>query len=66
VGENIIFVVIESGMAFFAIQLARLAISATEMQTDVVANAVSIHGMLNVIIISSVIVTSYFADSALG
>jgi hypothetical protein len=56
---SIIFVIIESGMALFVIQLARLAITATWILTDAESDAftlitVGIHEMLNVII-SSVI-----------
>ena len=50
--HSIIFVIIESGMALFAIQLARLAITATGLQTnvenDVFALIAGTHPMLNV------------------
>ena len=62
----IIFIIIESGMALFAIQLARLVITATGLQTeaqnDVYTFIIGIHAMLNVVI-SSVIVTLYFTDN---
>jgi hypothetical protein len=60
--RSIIFVIIESGMALFAIQLARLVLAPPELQTDAENEAYTmitcIHQMLNVII-SSVIVTLY-------
>jgi hypothetical protein len=50
--RSIIFVIIESGMVLFAIQLARLAITATGLQTnvenDVFALIAGTHPMLNV------------------
>ena len=57
--RSIIFVIIESGMALFVIQLARLAITATWILTDAESDAfilitVGIHEMLNVIISSIV------------
>ena len=68
--RSIIFIIIESGMALFAIQLGRLVTSAivTQLNTqDAAYNAfqliASIHEMLNVAI-SSVIVTLYFTDNA--
>ena len=50
--RSIISIIIESGMALFAIQLARLAITATGLQTnvesDVFAFIAGTHPMLNV------------------
>ena len=67
--RSVIFIIIESGMALFAIQLGRLVISAIVMQSnteDAAYNAfqliASMHEMLNVVI-SSVIVTLYFTDN---
>jgi hypothetical protein len=61
--HSIIFIIIESGMALFAIQLARLVFAATRLGTDaendIYKLVTSIHEMLNVVI-SSVIVTLYF------
>jgi hypothetical protein len=64
--RSIIFIIIESGMTLFAIQLARLVIAATGVGThaeessyDLIA---AIHEMLNVVI-SSVIVTLYSTDN---
>jgi hypothetical protein len=62
---SIIFIIIESGMALFAIQLARLVIAATEERTNAECNIYlligCIHKMLNVVI-SSVTATLYFTD----
>ena len=56
--RSIIFVMIESGMALFAIQLGRLVVTATQRSTaaevDISDIIVGIHEMLNVVI-SSVI-----------
>ena len=64
--RSIIFIIIESGMALFAIQLARLVIAATGLGTGtevaVYQLIVGIHEMLNVVI-SSVIVALYFTDN---
>ena len=66
--RSVIFVIIESGMTLFAIQLARLVFSILGVQTGAESNLnalvliTSIHGMLNVIT-SSVIVTLYFTDN---
>ena len=58
--HSVIFIVIESGMALFAIQLARVVFSAPQLDTDAEYYAylfiAGIHEMVNVII-SSVIVT---------
>jgi hypothetical protein len=63
--RSIIFIIIESGMALFAIQLARLVIVATglgkDAENDIYELIIGIHEMLNVVI-SSVIVTLYFTD----
>ena len=63
---SIIFIIIESGMALFAIQLARLVVAATGLGTDrenaVYQLIIGTHEMLNVVI-SSVIVTLYSADN---
>ena len=67
--RSIIFIIIESGMILFAVQLARLVLSAmVEFSTSPTENTVAaynvtigIHEMLNVII-SSVIVTLCFSD----
>ena len=52
--RSIIFIIIESGMALFAIQLARLIIAATGQSTDaerdIFTLTASIHEMLNVVI----------------
>ena len=60
--RSIIFIIIESGMTLFAIQLARLVIAATGQKTyaegDIYSLIIGIHEMLNVII-SSVIVYFY-------
>jgi hypothetical protein len=59
---SIIFIIIESGMALFAIQLACLVIAATEERTNAECNIYlligCIHKMLNVVI-SSVTATLY-------
>jgi hypothetical protein len=64
--RSIIFIIIESGMALFAIQLARLVIAATGVGTnaelEIYQLIASIHEMLNVVI-SSVIVTLYSTDN---
>jgi hypothetical protein len=63
---SIIFIIIESGMALFTIQLARLVIIAsgtsTKAENDAFTLIVCIHEMVNVII-SLVIVTLYFTDN---
>ena len=63
---SIIFIIIESGITLFAIQLVRLTIYATGLGTDaendVYQLIVSIHQMVNVVI-SSVIVTLYSTDN---
>ena len=62
---SIMFIIIESGMALFSIQLVRIVIS-TALDSTAGFNAfsltVGIHEMLNVII-TSVIVTFYFYSS---
>jgi hypothetical protein len=62
---SIIFIIIESGMTLFAIQLARLVIAATEERTnaecDIYLLIGCIHEMLNVVI-SSVTATLYITD----
>ena len=69
--RSIIFIIIESGMALFAIQLARLVIATTPFRFRTDAEGVifdliiSIHEMLNVVI-SSVIVTLYFTDNVVA
>ena len=64
--RSIIFIIIESGMALFAIQLARVAITATGLGTDaeddIYQLIIGIHEMLNVVILS-VIVTLYSTDN---
>jgi hypothetical protein len=54
--RSIIFIIIESGMALFAIQLARLVIAATALLTnaegDIYQLITGIHTMLNVVISS--------------
>jgi uncharacterized iron-regulated membrane protein len=64
--RSIIFIIIESGMALFAIQLARLVIATTGQRTnaeeDIYPLVGGIYEMLNVVI-SSVIVTLYFTDN---
>ena len=64
--RSVIFIIIESGMALFAIQLARLVIYATgqgtDAEEDIYQFIVGMHEMLNVVI-SSVIVTLYFTDN---
>ena len=52
--HRVMFVIIESGMALFSIQLARLVVTIviTDTSMDVFALISSIHGILNVIIIS--------------
>jgi hypothetical protein len=58
--RSVIFIIIESGMALFAIQLARLVLLSLEpltiAETDTYEFIVTIHEMLNVII-RSIIVT---------
>jgi hypothetical protein len=59
---SIMFVIIESGMALFSIQLARVVVSTslgTTADFDAFGIIVGIHEILNVII-TSVIVTFYF------
>ena len=52
--RSIIFIIIESGMALFAIQLARLVVAATgtgtDAEQDVYTLIVGIHEILNVVI----------------
>ena len=64
--RSIIFIMIESGMALFAIQLARVVIAFTGLGTDAEEDAysliISIHKML-IVFISSVIVTLYSTDN---
>jgi hypothetical protein len=64
--RSIIFIIIESGMALFAIQLVRLVIGATGERTnaevDIYQLIAGIHEMLNVVI-SSVIATLYSTDN---
>ena len=68
--RSVIFIIIESGMALFTIQLVRLVIGAkigatgpgTDAEDDVYQLIISIHEMLNVVI-SSVIVTLYSTDN---
>ena len=66
---SIIFIIIESGMALFAIQLARLVIYATGLGTDaeydVYELIVCIHEILNVVI-SFVIVALYSTDNVVA
>jgi hypothetical protein len=65
---SMIFILIESGMALFSIQLARLVVSILINWTDnsaannVLTPIISIHEMLNVII-RLVIATSFFTDN---
>jgi hypothetical protein len=59
---SVMFVIIESGMVLFSIQLARIVVSTslgTTADFNVFGLIVGIHEMLNVII-TSVIVTLYF------
>ena len=72
--RSIIFIIIESGMALFAIQLVRLVIAAsgprtnaatgqsTNAEEDIYLLIVGIHEMFNVSI-SSVVVTLYSTDN---
>jgi hypothetical protein len=64
--RSTIFIIIESGMALFAVQLARLVLAPPQLDTDPENEAytmlVVIHQMLNVMI-SSVIVTLYLTDN---
>jgi hypothetical protein len=59
--RSIIFVIIESGMTLFTIQLARLAISmrADDAAINALVLIANIHGMFNVIILS-VFVTLFY------
>jgi hypothetical protein len=63
--RSIIFVIVESGMTLFVVQLARLVLAPPELQTDPENEAYNIitciHQMINVII-SSVIVALYLTD----
>ena len=65
---SIIFIIIESGMALFAIQLAWLVVSATGLEMDgenaVYQLIIGTHEMLNVFI-SLVTITLYSADNVL-
>ena len=67
--RSVIFIIIESGMALFAIQLARLVIYATRLGTDaeedIYVLILSIHEMVNVVI-SSVIVALYSTDNVVA
>ena len=67
--RSLIFIIIESGMALFAIQLVQLVIRTTGLGTDaendVYQLIISIYEMLNVVI-SSVIVTLYFTDNVVA
>ena len=64
--RSIIFIIIESGMALFAIQLARLVIATTGLGTDAEENIylliVGVHEMLTVVISS--VITLYSTDNA--
>ena len=61
--QRVIFIIIESGMALFSIQLARLVVTAMTTDSDASNGAyifiTSIHEMLNVII-RSVIATLFY------
>jgi hypothetical protein len=63
--HSIIFIIIDSGMALFAIQLACLVIAATEERTnakcDIYLLIGCIHKML-IVVVSSVTATLYFTD----
>ena len=67
VGPPVIFVLIESGTALFAIQLARLVVTATAFRTaaenDAFLLIANIHQMFNVIITLAVVVPFYFIDN---
>jgi hypothetical protein len=67
--RSIIFIIIESGMALFVIQLVRVVIAAigvvTDVENDIYQLIVAIHEMLNVVI-SSVIVTLYSTDNVVA
>jgi hypothetical protein len=67
--RSIIFIIIESGMALFAIQLPRVVIYATgertNAQQDIYLLIIGIHEMLNVVI-SSVIITLYSTDNVVA
>ena len=64
--RSVIFIIIESGMALFAIQLAQLVIAATGLGTnakqDVYELVIGMHKMLNAVI-SLVIVTLCSTDN---
>jgi hypothetical protein len=63
--RSIIFIIIESGMALFVLQLVRVVIVAagiTDVENDIDLFIIDIHEMVNVII-SLVISTLYFTDS---
>jgi hypothetical protein len=60
--RSIIFIIIESAMTLFAIQLARIVITIIGAEENALALVAGIHEMLNVII-SSVIATLYFTDN---
>jgi hypothetical protein len=64
--RSIIFIIIESGMILFAIQLARLVMVATGLETkaegDIYQFVLGIHEMVNVVILS-VIVFLYSTDN---
>ena len=67
--RSIIFIIIGSGMALFAIQLARLVIAATgqgtDAEEDIYTLVAGIHEMLNVVI-SSAIVALYSTDNVVA
>ena len=59
--QHVIFIIIESGMALLSIQLARVVatIVITDPAYDAFTIIVGIHGMLNVIIRSVIVILSY-------
>jgi hypothetical protein len=67
--RSIIFIIIESGMALFAIQLVRLVVAATgrgtDTEEDIYQLVSAIHEMLNVAI-PSVIVALYSTDNVVA
>ena len=67
--RSIIFVIVESGMALFAIQLTRLVLTVIDFQGNVLVPysvIVTIHEMLNVIISSAIVTLCFTHNMDLG
>ena len=64
--RHIVFIIVESGMALFAIQLVRVVLSCLPLQTSTVLGfnlTIGINQMFNVIIISVLLFVFYFNNN---